>query len=142
MNDLEGLLGLTYRELIARNSADRGDIPALERIEDQSYVEYHLSGISFVFSDNGVIGAVQLHAVGHEGFAEYGGNLPGGLFFSMNRVQVRNLLGDPDRHGEEERVLLLGVKPAWDSFLLEKIRLHVEYAPGEQAIQLVTITAR
>ena len=141
MNRLEDLLGLSYDKLASSKEFIGTPIPELEKIEDQSYWSIYERGVSFVLPDNKTIGAVQLHSHGHEGFSGYANALPAGLSFSMNREEVRKLLGEPDRSGEEGEVLFLGKKPAWDSFFEGSFRIHVEYNFGQSALQLITITA-
>jgi len=141
MESLDSLLGMRYVDLGKLDILRMYKLPDRERIEDRSYANLSDAGVSLVLPDHETIGAVQLHAPGHEGFSGYPGPLPGGLTFDMDRDDVRNALGAPDRHGEEGAVLLLGKKPAWDSFALNGHRLHVEYAFGGRGIQLVTLTS-
>jgi hypothetical protein len=141
MANWENLLGLTYDELASSESFSGIALPALEKIEDQSYLSLNNLGLSFVFPDNNAIKAIQFHSSGHEGFCGYNGALPLALSFSMSREQVREVLGEPDRRGEEGEVLFLGNKPAWDEYLKENHRIHIEYNFGGNALQLISIIA-
>jgi hypothetical protein len=136
MSGPENLLGFNYDQLATSTEFSDTNLPEIEAIEDQSYLSVFDKGISFVFPDNQIVGAVQLHSHGHEGFVGYANALPLGLSFSMDREGVRKLLGEPDWSGEEGEVLFLGKKPAWDSFSQGNFRVHVEYNFGQTAANL------
>ena len=140
MKDVIGLLGLRYEQLASSNVLRGVELPELERIEDRSYLSVLSSGISFVFLDNETVGAIQLHAQDHEDFIGYAEPLPENLSFNMSRAEVRRLLGEPNQHGEEQEVIFLGKKPAWDAFLIDDVKIHLEYNFSESQIQLITIT--
>lgn len=140
MEKIESLLGVRYPDLAQAAALAGADVPQRETVVDQSYVSFPALGVSLVLPDNETVSAVQLHASEHEGFVGYSGPIPGRLTFGMNRHDVRALLGAPVESGEEKDVILLGRKPAWDSFKLGAIKMHVEYSAGEGPIQLVTIT--
>jgi hypothetical protein len=133
-------LGLSYDQLKTSKEFSDMRLPDIEIIEDQSYLSVFDKGISFVIPDNKTVGAVQLHSPGNEGFVGYANSLPLGLSFNMDRADVRSVLGDPDRSGEEGEVLFLGKKPAWDSFAQQDFRIHIEYNFGQTTIQMITIT--
>jgi hypothetical protein len=136
----ESLLGLKYDDLVASPNFAGISIPPPNKIGDRSYVNFYSRGVSLVLWNNQTVGAVQLHAAGHEGFGGCVGDLPRDLSFEMTRSEVRQILGSPRRQGEEGSVPFLGKKPAWDSFDLGKTRLHIEYAFGANAIQMLTST--
>ncbi|MBY4770297.1 hypothetical protein [Burkholderia ambifaria] len=115
-------------------------VPPREVVIDQSYVSCEALGVSLVLPDNETVAAVQLHADRHEGFVGFAGCLPSGLAFDMNRSETRSILGVPEKSGEERELPLLGKKSAWDSFTVGELRLHVEYLPGGNGIQLLTLT--
>lgn len=140
MENIESLLGVRYEDLGQMPVLAGVDVPLRETVVDQSYVSFPALGVSLVLPDNETVGAVQLHSNEHEGFAGYAGRLPGQLMFEMNREDARVCLGVPAESGEEREVLLLGMKPAWDSFRLGQIKIHLEYSIGGGPIQLVTIT--
>lgn len=118
-----------------------GVISDTEKIGDESYVELPLIGISMVLPDGETISAVHLHASGHEGYSEFQGELPAGIVFAMSREEARSRLGNPAQCGDGGRVLLLGLRPAWDAFIVDGQRLHLEYTEDNQSIRLVTISA-
>jgi hypothetical protein len=116
-------------------------MPEAEAIGDRSYVSLPSQGVSLVLLDNERVGVIQLHGAGHEGFVQFHGDMPGSLAFGMSRGQVRLLRGTPDRHGEMQAIPVLGDKPAWDSFVIDGVRLHVEYSIKDQLVQVVSLTA-
>lgn len=136
----ESLLGLKYDDLAASPDFARTNIPIPVQIGDRSHVNFYSMGVSLVLWNDETVGAVQLHAAGHEGFAGCAADLPRGLSFDMARSEVREILSSPERQGEEGSVLFLGKKPAWDSYDLGETRLHIEYAFGANGIQMLTST--
>jgi hypothetical protein len=141
MENVESLLGIRYADLSTVSVFAGTPVPTREVVVDQSYVSFPKLGISLVLSNNETVSAVQLHTDRHEGFIGFAHALPKGIEFRMNRSAVRAILGTPEKSGEEKEVLLLGKKPAWDSFKVDGIRLHVEYSQGGGGIQLLTFTS-
>ncbi|MBR0641707.1 hypothetical protein [Plastoroseomonas hellenica] len=137
MNDVETLLGQRIEALAARLKPRH---PVIERVGDQSYLRIPEDGLSLVLPDHAHVGAVQLHAEGHEGYAGFPHRIPCGLAFAMSRDRVRQILGPPEASGEAALVPILGSKPAWDRFSLGATTLHAEYADDLQAVQMFTIT--
>jgi hypothetical protein len=115
-------------------------MPDVEEIGDESYLELPLLGISMVLPDGETISAVHLHAFGHEGYSEFQGELPAGIVFAMSREAARDRLGNPAQCGDGGRVLLLGPRPAWDAFIVDGQRLHLEYSEDNQSVRLITIS--
>lgn len=113
----------------------------VEKIGDESYLQLPLLGISMVLPDGETISAVHLHASGHEGYSEFQGELPAGIVFAMSREEARARLGNPAQCGDGGPVLLLGPRPAWDAFIVDGQRLHLEYAEDNQSVRLITISA-
>lgn len=141
MNGLEDLLGSSYGNLISTSVLSGVKLPSIETIGDQSYLSVISLGLSFVFDDNMEICAIQIHSGGHEGFCRYQDTLPMGLAFDMGQAEIRDVLGKPETSGEEQTVLILGNKPAWDSFLTPHFRLHIEYNFERTALRLVSLIA-
>lgn len=113
----------------------------VEKIGDESYLQLPLLGISMVLPDGETISAVHLHASGHEGYSEFQDELPAGIVFAMSREEARARLGNPAQCGDGGRVLLLGPRPAWDAFIVDGQRLHLEYSEDNQSVRLITISA-
>ncbi|WP_240229623.1 hypothetical protein [Devosia lacusdianchii] len=134
------LLGARYGDLPKMRQL-AGLSLQLEVIGDQSYVSLPEAGISLVLPDGVMVSAVQVHG-STSGFSQFAGELPHGIDFSMGREHARALLGDPDSEGEARNLPLLGLKPAWDSFLMDGYRLHLEYTIDTTSIQLVSIMPR
>lgn len=130
LSHAEELLGVPLETLAA----------AITLIEGQSYVELRAKGISCVSEDNATVTAVQLHSFGHERYSRYTGVLPCNLEFMMGRSQVRASLGTPQQSGEATAIPILGVKPAWDAFIIDRLRVHIEYTDTCDSIGMVTLT--
>ncbi|MCW3640077.1 hypothetical protein [Burkholderia cenocepacia] len=140
MENAEALLGMKYDDLSSAPFFSGQLVPLREVVVDQSYVSCQALGVSLVLPDNETVTAVQLHADRHEGFVGYARALPSGLEFRMNRQEARAILGAPQKSGEEKELPLFGKTSAWDSFIVDGLRLHVEYLLGGNGIQLVTLT--
>jgi hypothetical protein len=136
-------------ELLGRRYADLQFAPVLrgvlvpdrEKIVDQSYVSFPDLGISLVLPDDEVVSAVHLYSDQHDGFSGYAGELPNGLSFGMTKDEVRATFGDPDQSGPARDIHPFGMSPAWDSFVSDGRRIHVEYQLEGSGIRLVTISA-
>ena len=136
---IEDLLGMSRTELDGSAFSDPVEAPTHETIEDVTYVSLPRHGVSLVLTGHEFVDAVQLYASGHDGYEGYAAKLPGGLSFDMSLMGVRRRLGYPQRHEAPSIIPTFGMHPAWDSFDMRLFRLHVEYTPDEQAIQLVTL---
>ena len=138
MNRITDLLGRRYADLRA-SSIFGPNMPEAESIGDQSYVSLLEQGVSLVLPDNERVGAIQLHAAGHEGFSQFEGAVPGDIAFAMTRTEVRKQLGEPALYGEKQSIPVLGDKPAWDSYLLDGVRVHIEYTLQGGSVQLISL---
>lgn len=138
---VQSLLGKSPHDVRSMDIFRSVVMPAVEKIGDESYLELPSIGISMVLPDGETISAVHLHASGHEGYSEFQGELPAGIVFAMSREEARDRLGNPAQCGDGGRVLLLGPRPAWDAFIVDGQRLHLEYTEDNQSISLVTISA-
>lgn len=138
MDDVGALLGQRIEALAALLKPRH---PQIERVGDQSYLRLPEDGLSLVLPDHAHVGAVQLHAAGHEGYAGFPHRIPHGLTFAMSRDRLRQILGPPEASGEAALVPILGNKPAWDRFALGATTLHAEYAGDLQAVLMFTIAA-
>jgi hypothetical protein len=96
--------------------------------------------VSLVLPDSEKVGVIQLHGVGHDGFSQFAGPVPCGIAFAMPRTEIRKRLGKPDLHGEEQSIPVLGVTPAWDSYLLGGVRVHIEYTLQAESVQLISLS--
>jgi hypothetical protein len=139
MNQVSDLLGQRYEDLRA-SSILGPDMPEAELIGDQSYVSLPEQGMSLVLPDNERVGTIQLYAAGHEGFSQFDGDVPSGIAFAIPRSEVRKQLGAPVLCGERQSIPVLGEKPAWDSYLLNGIRMHIEYSLQGESVQLISLT--
>lgn len=136
---IQSLLGKDLSE-IARFPLFRDvEIPELEMIGNEGYIEFQSLGVAMVVSEENVISAVHLYSEGHEGYSRFAGAVPAGASFSMSRDEARGLLGKPVESGDGGIVMLLGYRPAWDAFHVDGQRLHFEYSEDKTSVRLITI---
>ena len=140
MDIVADLLGMRLEDLRASGKFD-STMLSPEEIGDRRYVSALRQGVSLVLGECEEVVAVQLHAEGHEGFTQFQSELPRDLQFAMSRDEVRDLLGSPGRSGDKQVLPVLGVVPAWDSYVVEDCQLHIEYDHDEHSIRLVSVTA-
>lgn len=138
---IQSLVGKSTNDVRGMEIFRNIGMPDVEEIGDESYLELPSIGISMVLSDDQTISAVHLHASGHEGYSEFQCELPAGIVFAMSREEARTRLGNTAQCGDAGRVPLLGPRPAWDAFIVDGQRLHLEYAGDNQSIRLVTISS-
>jgi hypothetical protein len=103
-------------DLLGRPASDRevvgligGDLNRIERVEHLGYVERKDIGISVMFAEaphvipSGRISdatalhlsCFHLHRDGHEGHAQYAGDIPGRVHFGDRREEIVRKLGEP-----------------------------------------------
>ncbi|MEN2425423.1 hypothetical protein [Chromobacterium vaccinii] len=133
------LLGHSYSHLVNSKAFSPFNPSAPERIGEESYVEIFEVGVSLVLPDGVIVETVHLHSQGHEGYIQFGGELPDGLSFDMDRQHVRSLLGEPYAYSDGVEVIILGKKPAWDAYKRNGYHLHVEYSDDRSSIRLITL---
>ncbi len=140
MNQITDLLGKRYADLML-SSFFGPHMPEAEPIGDQSYVSLPDKGVSLLLPDNERVGVIQLYGAGHEGFSSFEGAVPRGVAFAMPRTAVRKQLGEPKNSGERQSIPVLGEKPAWDAYLLDGVRLHIEYTLQAESVQLISLSS-
>ena len=111
---------------VTHDPALRGALSDLEDIEGRTYFGARGLGVSFVAAD-GRITTVHVHVQPDGEHGAYRADLPWGLRQDMRRVDVRSVLGIPERSGEQTNVPVLGVGAPWDRFSTHGLLLHVRY---------------
>lgn len=104
---------------------------AEEQIDDSVYVTIGESALQYLIVKDRVT-TVFMHS------RAYGGELPGGITFSLGRSAVRRLLGRPLQQGSQQKLRVFGQMPAWDLFDHDGMRLHIEYELDEASIRMIT----
>jgi len=132
MTPIEDSLGKPLSEI--------GEYPRamLEQIGDRSYLSAIEIGLSFVIDDERVI-AAHLYGGGKEGFKRFPFRLPLGVAFEMSREGLRTHLGIPEQSRDAGQTLMLGMKPAWDRFIGDGIKLRAEYSEDLNSVQMFTV---
>jgi hypothetical protein len=132
MTDVEDLLGKPLSEVTQFVGG------TLEQIGDRGYLNATETGLSFVIDDNRAI-AVHLYGGEKEGFKRFPFSLPLGVTFDMSRESLRSHLGTPEESRDAGQRLMLGVKPAWDRFIGDRIKLRAEYSKDLNSVQMFTV---
>jgi hypothetical protein len=104
-----------------------GGNPRVQPSDQFGFVTLKKAGIEFRFkSDHSagkkkswVLTGIGVYSGGHERYAQYAGQLPGGLTFESTRAEVRKALGSPVKSGGGKIIGTL-VRPEWDQFRLAK----------------------
>jgi hypothetical protein len=139
LRDPVRLLDATYEMLVALADAKGEQVPPMEFVEDEAYVELNEAGVAFVLPEGRTVVAVQLYSEGLDGYRKFGKPLPEGLTFEMSQAEVRARLGQPKTAAVRGHVPGLGTVSAWDSFALPAYRLHLQYTLDGQGIRLVSL---
>jgi hypothetical protein len=139
MSQIISLLGQRYADLLESSLLGQ-NMPQPELIGDQSYVSLPEYGLSLVLPDHETIAVIQMHSAGREGFSEFQGAVPGKVAFKMSRTEVRSQMGAPSLHGEKQVIPVLGAKPAWDIYVFDGLRMHIEYSQTAESVQLISLT--
>ena len=140
MTQMDTLLGMTLVAVAQIPEFSQADFSQIERIGDQSVVEFPSRGFSLILPDHEHIGAVHLHAQGHEDYTRFAGEMPGGIQFSDTRAIVRQRMGTPARSGEAKTVPVLGKVPPYDIYIVGKTTVRVQYDFDEARVLLITLT--
>jgi hypothetical protein len=111
----------------------------MEKIEDRYYVELPASELAFISSLDNLVMAIQLYAEGYENCNGFAGAIPEGISFCDSRNAIQGRLGKPSASGGGKFVPFYGNAPAWDRFDRSGYSLHIQYARGEESVDLVTI---
>jgi hypothetical protein len=87
------------------------------------------------------VAAFHLHSEGHEGYARYAGQLPGGIAFGDPESEVLRKMGPPlaSGGGEMSKVLKRPV-PRWFRFGLGDCVLHIQFNETGR-VEMVTLAA-
>jgi hypothetical protein len=115
-------------------------VVTFDDIDGRTYGEAPGLGLSVIFEADRV-SVVQLFGVGHDRYTRFQGSLPANLHFEMSRAEVRDALGSPAACADAHRVPHFGLAGAWDRFDLPGLSVHLEYAHGERAIRLTSLSA-
>jgi len=130
------------------------DINAIERDEFYGSLEYKSEGVGVCFKcAEWLIPAAEitdpkifhlcgffLYSEGIEGFSRYSGQLPKGILWGDNEVNVISKLGKPDsRGGGHAGRLLTFIKP-WVGYTFGDAKLHFQFDTNS-LVELVTLFA-
>ena len=139
-NDLLSLLGVKLDE-VAKSAFVRSshEQPKTELIEDRFYMEMPESGLGFIAPLDGTVMTIQLYAEGLDGYKGFVGPLPEGISFPNSRSDVRNKLGQPCDSGGGAATQFFGKAPTWDLYDRDSYSLHIQYADGDETINLITL---
>jgi hypothetical protein len=143
MISAEQLVGVKLVDFVAGVLSEHECVDVVStRIAGRTYVSVKDLGVSLVSFDGESVKTVQIHCEG-DGYQASALMLPGGISMSDGRDVSTSKLGSPDQSGGGGlNPLTGGVLNAWDVFFIAGYRCHLEYAPDERSIVLVSISAR
>ncbi len=130
--DAARLLGLTVEDPAHAAWADTRDETAeLAEGAGRASLSFTEHGVTLNLNPQGVVTAVYFVP------ASRTGTLPEGLRFDMSRARVVERLGAPSL-SKAETGGAFGL-PGWDRYDRQDHSLHVQYAPGEGSVGLITL---
>jgi hypothetical protein len=106
----------------------------------ETYFSFPRAGLSLLRDADGLLAAIHVYLESDGAFRRYAGQLPFGLKPSMQRADVRALLGTPAKVGAAGGLGYLGVTPSWDRFSFSDQTLHVQYSDGGLPILLTLMS--
>lgn len=115
---------------------------SLERIGDQHYLSAE-AGLEVVFTEGLTVTAIHLKAPTAEQ-PGYQGALPLSLHFTHTRAKTQQMLaakGIRSIAGGGGQHAILGLIPQWEKYQLATYYLHLQYAPHDQSVEMVTLLA-
>jgi hypothetical protein len=92
-----------------------------------------------ILAEGGRVNTVLLYVEKADGFAALPGPLPYKIPGEADRIEVRRLLGKPEKSGKAFKHKIPGPKRAWDRFAVESIFIHIEYSDAELKVSLITL---
>lgn len=127
--DIDFVLGLAGIAFAQRPSGNR------------TYLNSFDKGISLVVGVEQLVETVQLFGrSGQFEFAAFEGVLPFELDFELSRASVREKMGDPVEVYEPRNIPGLGLSQPAELYRRDAYLVHVEFAPAESAIALVSLS--
>ncbi len=121
--DLEDLIGQKVTDAKAQKVIAKIPVAGKKTKDEDYYHRYEAYGLEFVEdASSGRVASIFLYPKAKK-FAQYGGELPKKLAWSMSRDDIRALLGDPDKeNGSQE-----------DQWLFGKFRFGVKFSKDKIA---------
>ena len=128
-------------------------IGAIRRQDHYGYLELHSEGFDVSFQkapfvvpadevvdpNELLVSAYHLRQEGHDGYAEYSLELPGGIKFTDTSESVRSKLGDPDQVGGGTYIAILKqIAPRFWRYPLGAERFHIEFDNADR-VHMVTL---
>lgn len=108
----------------------------------QDEMDYYLSneekGIEIVISTVFEINTIHLFSK-YENYMQFEDELPFNIEFSLTKVDIRSLLGEPSRTGGGTNALYIGFVYPWDKYYFDNYTMHFQYSIDELAISIITI---
>lgn len=115
---------------------------SLEQIGDQHYLSTE-AGLEVVLTEGLTVTAIHLKAPTAEQ-SGYKGALPLSLHFTHTRAEIQQALaakGIRGIAGGGSQHAILGRIPRWEKYYLATYHLHVQYAPHDQSVEMLTLLA-
>lgn len=128
----------SVQQLINRNN----DLAVVTEVEEDGvsdvYYEFSEFGVALLF-ESGFLDTVFLYS-GRENpdFDDYQLALPFGLHFNYKREDVLEKIGNPDQVGGGKEGVF-GYVPKWVKYFFDGYYLHIEFAPEQKKIRMITL---
>ena len=97
------------------------------------------SGVSFGFGHGRRLQVVFFYSEGYGKFAQFRGQLVGGVTFADDQKTVRKKLGAPTSALEQTEVPVLGIMGARDGYLIGGLAIQFTFSPTTGTVQHVNI---
>jgi len=139
-NDFTVLLGRQLNEVTDSETV----LPLMagsktDLIGDRFHLQIRSKGIEIVADFDGNVATIFFYSGLLENYRQFSGVLPEGIGFGFSRCSVHERLGLPDASGDGMDIQFFGKSAKWDRFDRKKFSIHIEYAPDEKSIRLMSL---
>ncbi|SRR5579871_174460 len=110
------------------------EMPELDHFAEMEMKLYRQNGVDIYVGKDGRVVSLFLYGVAMEDHAPYAGPLPEGLSFAATLDDVTRDLGPPSRTGRQK-----GANTPWIRYDRTQYALHLQFSPGGEHIERVTV---
>jgi hypothetical protein len=134
LSNPERLIGATFDSREMAGFLEWLGDPRRDRFAEMDIYEYPSKGMALYCDKTGHIVSVFLYGAQDHSHASYDGPMPRDVSFDDSRNDVIGRLGTPSISGHVKES-----GASWDRFDSSDISIHVQYCPGADAIEMVTL---
>ena len=113
----------------------------LLKIEDSFYLTNKFRGIEVVLSINFVVTSIHFFSDLNEETNAFQEELPLQIKLTYDRIQIRQVLGTPNKNGGGIEAPVIGYILCWDKYYFDNFSLHIQYSKNNNLINMVTIAS-